>query len=259
MRMSNLPNASIAVLTIRPPPIFGLGNGAGYSAFVEDRGGAGYGALQVAVGTLQGAVMKVPGMGFPFSTYQSNVPQLDVEVDRVKAKMQGVALTDLFETLQVYLGSSYVNDFNLFGRTWRVYAQADGEFRKRMEDITNLKTRNDHGEMVPIGSMVKVSSTYGPDPVLRYNGYPAADFLGESDPRLLSSAQAMDNINEIAEKVLPNGMNIEWSDLSFQEATQGRAALVVFPIAILLVFLVLAGLYESGAPPAAGILNLPTS
>jgi len=93
-----------------------------------------------------------------------------------------VALTDLFETLQVYLGSSYVNDFNLFGRTWRVYAQADGESRKRMEDITNLKTRNDHGEMVPIGSMVKLSQTYGPDPVLRYNGYPAADFLGEADP-----------------------------------------------------------------------------
>lgn len=194
------------VFVLNPPPILGLGNGAGYSAFVEDRGGAGYGALQGAVGTLQGAVMKAPGMGFPFSSYQSNVPQLDVEVDRVKAKMQGVALTDLFETLQVYLGSSYVNDFNLFGRTWRVYAQADGDFRKRMEDITNLKTRNDHGEMVPIGSMVKVSSTYGPDPVLRYNGYPAADFLGESDPRLLSSAQAMDNINEIAQEVLPNGM-----------------------------------------------------
>jgi len=245
------------VFVLNPPPILGLGNGAGYSAFVEDRGGAGYGALQGAVGTLQGAVMKAPGMGFPFSSYQSNVPQLDVEVDRVKAKMQGVALTDLFETLQVYLGSSYVNDFNLFGRTWRVYAQADGDFRKRMEDITNLKTRNDHGEMVPIGSMVKVSSTYGPDPVLRYNGYPAADFLGESDPRLLSSAQAMDNINEIAEKVLPNGMNIEWTDLSFQEATQGRAALLVFPIAILLAFLVLAALYESWVLPLAVILIVP--
>jgi len=185
------------------------------------------------------------------------VPQLDVEVDRVKAKMQGVALTDLFETLQVYLGSSYVNDFNLFGRTWRVYAQADGDFRKRVVDIANLKTRNDHGEMVPIGSMVKVSSTYGPDPVLRYNGYPAADLLGESDPRLLSSAQAMDNINEIAEKVLPNGMNVEWTDLSFQEATQGRAALLVFPISILLAFLVLAALYESWVLPLAVILIVP--
>src|SRR3982075_536274 len=115
------------VFVLHPPPILGLGNGAGYSAFVEDRGGAGYGALQEAVDTLQGAVMKAPGMGFPFSSYQSNVPQLDVEVDRVKAKKQGVALTDLFETLQVYLGSAYVNDFNLFGRTWRVYAQRSEE------------------------------------------------------------------------------------------------------------------------------------
>ncbi len=104
---------------------------------------------------------------------------------------QGVALTNLFETLQVYLGSSYVNDFNLFGRTWRVYAQADGDFRKRVEDIANLKTRNDKGEMVPIGSIVKISQTYGPDPVLRYNGYPAADFIGEANPAMLSSAQAM--------------------------------------------------------------------
>ena len=131
-------------------------------------------------------------MGFPFVGYQSNVPQLDIQVDRVKAKAQGVALTNLFETLQVYLGSSYVNDFNLFGRTWRVYAQADGDFRKRVEDIANLKTRNDKGEMVPIGSMVKISQTYGPDPVLRYNGYPAADFIGEANPAMLSVLGAGD-------------------------------------------------------------------
>jgi len=138
-----------------------------------------------------------------------------------------------------------------------VYAQADGDFRKRMEDITNLNTRNDHGEMVPIGSMVKVSSTYGPDPVLRYKRLSGRRFPGRVRSRLLSSAQAMDNINEIAEKVLPNGMNIEWTDLSFQEATQGRAALVVFPIAILLAFLVLAALYESWVLPLAVILIVP--
>jgi multidrug efflux pump len=242
---------------LNPPPILGLGNGAGYSLFVEDRDGAGYGALQQAVGTLQGAVMQAPGMGFPFSSYQSNVPQLDVEVDRIKAKTQGVALNDLFETLQVYLGSSYVNDFNLFGRTWRVYAQAEGDFRKTVADIGNLKTRNERGEMVPIGSMVKITPAYGPDPVLRYNGYPAADFLGEADPRLLSSTQAMDNIAAIAAKVLPNGMAIEWTDLSFQEATQGKASLLVFPLAILLAFLVLAALYESWVLPLAVILIVP--
>jgi multidrug efflux pump len=242
---------------INPPPILGLGTGAGYSLFVEDRAGVGFGGLQDAVATLQGAVMRTPGMGFPFSGYQSNVPQLDLQVDRVKAKTQGVALTDLFETLQVYLGSSYVNDFNVFGRTWRVYAQADGDFRKRVEDIANLKTRNDHGEMVPIASMVKIGQAYGPDPVLRYNGYPAADFVGDADPRLLSSAQAMDTINDLAKTVLPNGVNIEWTDLSFQEATQGRASLVVFPVAILLAFLVLAALYESWTLPLAVILIVP--
>ena len=196
-------------------------------------------------------------MGFPFVGYQSNVPQLDIQVDRVKAKAQGVALTNLFETLQVYLGSSYVNDFNLFGRTWRVYAQADGDFRRRVEDIANLKTRNDKGEMVPIGSMVKISQTYGPDPVLRYNGYPAADFIGEANSAMLSSAQAMGTMAELARQVLPNGMTIEWTDLSFQEATQGNAALLVFPVSVLLAFLVLAALYESWVLPLAVILIVP--
>ena len=242
---------------LNPPPVLGLGQGAGYSLFVEDRAGAGFGALQQAANTLQSAVVKTPGMGFPFVGYQSNVPQLDIQVDRVKAKAQGVALTNLFETLQVYLGSSYVNDFNLFGRTWRVYAQADGDFRKRVEDIANLKTRNDKGEMVPIGSMVKISQTYGPDPVLRYNGYPAADFIGEANPALLSSAQAMGTMAELAMRVLPNGMTIEWTDLSFQEATQGNAALLVFPVAVLLAFLVLAALYESWVLPLAVILIVP--
>ena len=242
---------------LMPPPILGLGNGAGYALFVEDRAGLGFGALQNAVSGLQGAVMQTPGMGFPISGYQANVPQLDAEVDRVKTKTQGIALTELFNTLQIYLGSAYVNDFNLFGRTWRVYAQADGDFRGRVEDIANLKTRNNRGEMVPIGSMVKLSQTYGPDPVLRYNGYPAADFMGEADPTKLSSAQAMDNIRDIAAKVLPNGMTIEWTDLSFQEASQGKAALLVFPVAILLAFLVLAALYESWTLPLAVILIVP--
>ena len=242
---------------LMPPPIEGIGTGAGYSLFVEDRTGLGYGALQGAVGALQGAVMQDPAMGFPFSGYQSNVPQLDVDVDRIKAKAQGVALTDVFGTLQVYLGSAYVNDFNLFGRTWRVYVQGDGHFRRTVEDIINLKTRNASGEMVPIGSMVKIHESFGPDPVLRYNGYPAADFIGEADPKLLSSAQAMSRIAELAGSVLPSGMSFEWTDLSFQQATQGNAALLVFPVAILLAFLVLAALYESWVLPLAVILIVP--
>ncbi|GAB3364937.1 efflux RND transporter permease subunit [Lysobacter rhizosphaerae] len=243
--------------SLMPPPILGLGNGQGYSLFVEDRANLGYGALQSAVQAVQGTAAQTPGMGFPISSYQANVPQLDAEVDRVKAKAQGVPLTELFDTLQTYLGSAYVNDFNMFGRTWQVIAQADGQYRGRVEDITKLRTRNVNGEMVPIGSMVTIKQTYGPDPVLRFNGYPAADLLGGYDPRLMSSGEAMEKVTEIAGKVLPNGMGFDWSDLSYQQATQGNASLVVFPLAILLAFLVLAALYESWTLPLAVILIVP--
>ncbi|UKE71669.1 efflux RND transporter permease subunit [Xanthomonas graminis] len=240
-----------------PPPILGLGNGNGYQLFIEDRANLGYGALQNAVNAMQGAVAQTPGMSFPIGTYQANVPQLDAEVDRVKAKAQGVALTDLFDTLQTYLGSTYVNDFNQFGRTWQVIAQADAPFRESVEDIARLRTRNAAGEMVPIGSMVTIKQSYGPDPVLRYNGYPAADLAGEADARMLSSAEAMAKLTQIAKQVLPNGMEIEWTDLSYQQASQGKAALVVFPLAVMLAFLVLAALYESWTLPLAVILIVP--
>ncbi|HHH3299497.1 TPA: multidrug efflux RND transporter permease subunit OqxB [Enterobacter hormaechei subsp. xiangfangensis] len=255
-------NAKIAQIqqgfgfSILPPPILGLGQGSGYSLYIQDRAGLGYGALQNAVNTMSGAIMQTPGMHFPISTYQANVPQLDVQVDRDKAKAQGVSLTDL-GTLQTYLGSSYVNDFNQFGRTWRVMAQADGQFRDSVEDIANLRTRNSQGEMVPIGSMVNITTTYGPDPVIRYNGYPAADLIGDADPRVLSSAQAMTQLDAMSKQILPNGMNIEWTDLSFQQATQGNTALIVFPVAVLLAFLVLAALYESWTLPLAVILIVP--
>ncbi|QNH13226.1 multidrug efflux RND transporter permease subunit [Xanthomonas sp. SI] len=240
-----------------PPPILGLGNGNGYQLFIEDRANLGYGALQNAVNAMQGAVVQTPGMSYPIGTYQANVPQLDAEVDRVKAKAQGVALTDLFDTLQTYLGSTYVNDFNQFGRTWQVIAQADAPFRESVEDIARLRTRNAAGEMVPIGSMVTVKQTFGPDPVLRYNGYPAADLAGEADARMLSSAEAMAKLTQIAKQVLPNGMEIEWTDLSYQQASQGKAAMVVFPLAVMLAFLVLAALYESWTLPLAVILIVP--
>ena len=240
-----------------PPPIQGLGNGSGWSLFIEDRTRLGYGELQNAVQAFQGAASQTPGLGFPISSYQANVPQLDAEVDRVKAKAQGVPLTELFDTLQTYLGSAYVNDFNMFGRTWQVIAQADGGFRDQVEDIANLRTRNANGEMVPIGSMVNMKQTYGPDPVIRFNGYPAADLLGEADPRVLSSGEAMAKVTELAQQVLPPGMGIDWSDLSYQQATQGKAALVVFPLAVLLAFLVLAALYESWTLPLAVILIVP--
>ena len=233
------------------------GTGSGFSLYVQDRASLGYGELQTAVDALAGALSQVPGMGFPVTSYQANVPQLTAEVDRIRAKTQGIAITDLFETLQVYLGSAYVNDFNRFGRTYQVYAQADAAFRDQIEDLGVLRTRNQSGKMVPIGSVVTVGHTYGPDPVIRYNGYPAADLMGEADPRVLSSNQAIATISGMAPRVLPAGMGYAWTDLSFQQVNEGKANLVVYPLCVLLVFLVLAALYESWTLPLAVILIVP--
>jgi len=240
-----------------PPPIQGLGNGSGYSLYLEDRAGLGYGALQKALSAFQGAIAQTPGMTFPVSSYQANIPQLEVKVDRDKAKAQGVALTDLFDTLQTYLGSTYINDFNMFGRVYRVIAQADTPYRQQAADIVNLRTRNARGDMVPIGSMVTVTPTFGPDPVMRYNGYPAADLIGDSDPKVLSSAQVITKLTDIANKVLPRGITFEWTDISYQEVTQSHAAVIVFPLSVMLAFLVLASLYESWTLPLAVILIVP--
>jgi len=242
---------------IMPPAILGLGTGSGFSLFVQDRTGLGYGELQNAVNALSGAIVQTPGMGFPITSYQGNVPQLDAIVDRTKAKAQGVDLNDLFTTMQVYLGSVYVNDFNRFGRTYQVLAQADASFRENVEGIGNLRTRNQGGQMVPIGSVVTMKPTYGPDPVLRYNGYPSADLIGSSDVRVLSSSQAIAKVTELAPKVLPPGMTLAWTDLTFQQVNEGSANLVVFPLAVLLAFLVLAALYESWTLPLAVILIVP--
>ncbi|EAZ59070.1 MULTISPECIES: efflux RND transporter permease subunit [Pseudomonadota] len=244
---------------IMPPPVMGLGAGSGFSLYVQDRNREGYAALQTATTELATAISQEPGFQYPISSYQANVPQLDAVVDRTKAKAQGVAVTDLFDTLQVYLGSAYVNDFTRFGRTFRVMAQADAPFRSSVEDVVKLRTRNANGDMVPIGSMVDVRKTFGPDPVIRFNGYPSADLIGESDPRLVSSSQALQQVQSIADKVLPPGMQLEWTDLSYQQVTQSNTALVVFPLAVLLVFLVLAALYESWTLPLAVILIVPMS
>ena len=242
---------------IMPPPVLGLGTGAGFSLYVEDRADRGDAELATAIGALQGTVAKLPGMMPPFSTYQPNVPQLALSIDRAKAKIEGVMLTDLFETLQVYLGSSYVNDFSRFGRTYQVIAQADASFRLHTEQIGELRTRNSAGQLVPIGSVVDVQHTYGPDPVVRYNGFPAADLVGQADITKLSSQQAIAAIDAKAPSVLPPGFTYEWTDLSYQQVTEGGANLIVFPLAILLVFLVLAALYESWVMPLAILMIVP--
>ncbi len=244
-------------MALMPPPILGIGTGSGYSLYVQDRTGLGYAELDRAVKALSGALVSEPGFLFPISSYQPNVPQLQLNVDRTRAKARGVALTDLFETTQVYLGSLYVNDFLLFGRNFRVMVQADAPYRRNVESIANFQTRNAAGEMVQLGSLASVEPSYGPDPVVRYNGYPAADLIGNTDPRVTSSADAIAKINELAPQILPVGMGFEWTDLSFQQVTEGRASLLVFPLALLLVFLVLAALYESWILPLAILLIVP--
>jgi len=242
---------------LMPPPIQGLGNGSGYSLFLKDRAGLGYAALQQALGAFQAEIAKTPGMHYPVSAYQSNIPQLDVKVDRTKAKAQGVALSDLFQTLQAYLGSVYVNDFNTLGRVYRVVLQADASHRQTAEDIGKLQTRNNRGDMVPLASMVSIVPSYGPDPVLRYNGFPAADLIGDADPAVLSSSETLLKLRDIADKTLPPGIELAWTDMSYQQVEQSHAAAVVFTLAVMLVFLVLAALYESWTMPLAVILIVP--
>jgi multidrug efflux pump len=168
-----------------------------------------------------------------------------------------VTLTELFETLQIYLGSAYINDFSRFGRTYQVIAQADASFRERAEQIGELRTRNAAGELVPVGSVVEVKHAYGPDPVVRYNGFPAADLVGQADPTKMSSAEAIAAVSGSALTTLPPGFAYEWTDLSYQQVSEGRANLVVFPLAVLLVFLVLAALYESWVMPLAILMIVP--
>ncbi|WP_330114324.1 multidrug efflux RND transporter permease subunit [Pseudomonas sp. JS3066] len=244
---------------LMPPPIQGLGNGSGYSLYLKDRGGLGYPALNDALTKLQAAIAATPGMSYPVTSYQANIPQLEVVVDRVKAKVQGVSVKEIFETLQTYLGAVYVNDFNKFGRVYRVMVQADAAHRQQISDIENLRVRNTSGAMVPISSVVRVEQSFGPDPVIRYNGYPAADLIGGTNPSILSSSQAIEKITEIAAKVLPQGIELEWTDLSYQEVTQSNSAIIVFPVAILLVFVTLAVLYESWILPFSVILIVPAS
>ncbi|ANN76021.1 efflux RND transporter permease subunit [Bordetella flabilis] len=249
-------DAFIAVFP--PPPVMGLGTLGGFKLQIEDRGALGYEALDRATQSFMAAAAKAPELGPSFTNYQINVPQLDVDLDRVKAKQLGVKVTDVFDTMQIYLGSLYVNDFNRFGRVFQVRAQADAPFRARAEDIGLLKTRNAAGEMVPLSSLVRVSQTYGPEMVVRYNGYTAADINGGPAPGY-SSDQAKEAAERIAAETLPRGIKFEWTDLTYQQILAGNAGIWVFPISVLLVFLVLAAMYESLTLPLAVILIVPMS
>src|SRR5437867_3705897 len=244
------------VLAVPPPPVMGLGTTGCVKLYVEDRADLGYDALFQTLQTMIGKGHQTPGLAGVFSTFTVNVPQLDADIDRVKAKQQGVPLQQLFETMQVYLGSLYVNDFNRFGRTYQVIAQADARFRDRPEDITRLKTRNANGEMVPLGTLVKVREAYGPDRAIRYNGYPAAETNG-APARRFSSGQAEALMAKLANENLSKGLAFEWTELTYQRILAGNTAVYVYPLCILLVFLVLAAQYESFRLPLAIILIVP--
>jgi len=252
--MASIQDAFVMVVT--PPPIIGLGTLGGFKLQIEDRGDAGPQALFAALSEALGKANKNPALGGAFSTYQIDVPQLDIDVDRVKAKRENVKLSDVFETLQVYLGSLYVNDFNRFGRTYQVVAQADAPFRSQLDDIMPLKTRNASGEMVPLGSVVNVSRSFGPDVVQRYNAYTAADINGGPAPGY-SSGQAQAAMAKILDETLPRGMSYEWTELAYQQLISGNTALLVFPLCVLFVFLVLAAQYESLSLPLAIVLIVP--
>ena len=244
------------ILAVPPPPVQGLGTIGGFKLYIEDRADLGYDALYRNVQNIIGKSYQTPGLAGVFSTFTVNVPQLDADIDRVKAKQQGVPLQNLFDTMQIYLGSLYVNDFNRFGRTYQVIAQADAQFRDRPEDITRLKTRNEKGQMVPLGTLVKVTETHGPDRAMRYNGYPAAEINGGPAPGF-SSGQAESLITKLAGENLPKGMASEWTELTYQRILAGNTAIYVYPLCILLVFLVLAAQYESFRLPLAIILIVP--
>ena len=255
-QFASIKDSTVAVFP--PPPILGLGTLGGFKLQIEDRGAQGYEALDRATQAFVAKAAQTPELGPTFSNYQIAVPQLDVDLDRVKARQLGVPVTEVFDTMQVYLGSVYVNDFNRFGRVFQVRAQADAQFRAHPEDILQLKTRNASGDMVPLSSLVTVKQSFGPEMVVRYNGYTAADING-GPAAGFSTNQAQEAAARIAAETLPRGFQIEWTDLAYQQMLAGNAGLWVFPISVLLVFLVLAALYESLTLPLAVILIVPMS
>ena len=255
-QFSGIQDAFVAVFP--PPPVEGLGTVGGFKMELEDRAGLGEVELYGATQALLGAAYQTPKLTGMFSGFQINVPQLEVDVDREKVKQQGISLSDVFQTMQAYLGSVYVNDFNRFGRTYQVIVQADAPYRATAENIAQLKVPNANGEMVPLGAVIRVKQSYGPAQGLRYNAYPAADVNGGPAPGV-SSGEARVIMERLASETLPNGIGYEWTDLTYQEILAGNTAIFVFPLCILLVFLVLAAQYESFSLPLAVILIVPLS
>ena len=253
-KYSQIQDAAITVVS--PPPVDGLGTIGGFRMQIEDRAGLGFHELQRQVENLLERGKQVPALASMFTTYQATVPQIDVQVDREKAVAEGIDLNDLAQTLQAYLGSFYINDFNRFGRTYQVNLAAESRFRREPRDIAALKIRNARGEMVPLGSFIEIRQSVGPERVMHYNGYVTADINGGPAPGY-SSGQAKAAVERLAAANLPNGITFEWTELTYQQILAGNAALLVFPLCVLLVFLVLSATYESLSLPLSVILIVP--
>ncbi|MFZ6044862.1 efflux RND transporter permease subunit [Pseudomonas sp. CR3202] len=256
-QFADIQDAYIAIFP--PPPVRGLGTIGGFRLQVEDRGNLGYEELYKQTQNVIAKARQLPELNpmSLFTSYQVNVPQVDAAIDREKAKTHGVAISDIFDTMQVYLGSLYANDFNRFGRTYQVNVQADQQFRMEPEQIGQLKVRNNRGEMIPLSTFVKIDSTSGPDRVMHYNGFITAEINGAAAPGY-SSGQAEAAIEKLLKEELPNGMTYEWTDLTYQQILAGNTAVFIFPLCVLLAFLVLAAQYESWSLPLAVILIVPT-
>jgi multidrug efflux pump len=244
------------IITISPPPVRGIGTAGGFKMMVQDKRGRGLPSLDVATQEVVTAANQIPGLVGVFSLFNTRTPKVYVDIDRVRAEILGVSANRVFETLQVYLGSAYVNDFNYLGRTYRVTAQADAPFRDEIRDIVNLKTRNDKGQMVPIGSVAEFRDITGPYRVPRYNLYPAAEVQGSTLPGY-STGYALAAMEKLAAERLPDGFGFDWTDLAYQQKLAGNTGLLVFGASIVFVFLVLAAQYESWSLPLAVILIVP--
>jgi len=253
-RLSEITDADIFV--IAPPPVRGLGTGGGFKGLVQDRGGRGLRALQEATDGLVDVARRQPLLTSVFSPFRSTTPQIYADIDRVKANKLDVPVGNVFDTLQVYLGSAYVNDFNRFGRIFQVRAQAEGSFRDVADDIMQLKTRNANGDMVPLGSVLDVEWRSGPDRIVRYNMFPAAEINGDVVPGE-SQGTGLSIMEQLAGQVLPPGLTLDWTDIAYQAKLAGNTALLIFPLCVLFVFLVHAAEYESWLLPLAIIMIAP--
>ena len=245
------------VFVAAPPPVSGIGNAGGFRMMVEDRAGRGSQALQNAVYAMMGRAAQTPGLVQVFSLFENATPQLYLDIDRTKAQMLGINVPDVFAALQIYLGSAYVNDFNLFGRTYRVVAQAEGRRpRWTKRTCSKIRVRNSTGETVPLGAFTTVRTITGPYRVPRYNLYPAAELDGAAAPGY-SQGQAIEIMQKLAAETLPEGFSYEWTTLAFQQLRAGNTAIFAFVLAVVFVFLVLAAQFESLTLPLAVILIVP--